>query len=81
MDPSTVYTYALHSFQDKSRFIAPEVVRSLLFQLTLAKEKAASLIPGEIRPIFNDGDDVIIVNSESGSHCCIFCDTLLCATY
>ncbi|XP_028405684.1 putative methyltransferase NSUN7 [Dendronephthya gigantea] len=51
--------------QDKSRLIAPEVVRSVLFQLTLAKEKAASLIPGEIRPIFNDGDDVIIVHSDS----------------
>lgn len=52
--------------QDKSRCLAPEVVRSVLLQLTLAKEKAAALIPGEIRPVFTEGDDVIVVHSDSG---------------
>lgn len=48
-------------------FIAPEVIRSVLFQMSLAKEKASEIIPGEIRQTFSDGDDVIIVNSNSGS--------------
>ena len=52
--------------QDKSRCLAPEVVRSVLLQLTIAKEKAVALIPGEIRPVFGEGDDVIVVNSDSG---------------
>eukprot|EP00794_Sanderia_malayensis_P007536 gene7536-8373_t len=53
--------------QDKSKYVTVEVMKSLLVEMAAQKDKANSLIPGEMKSFMTDGDDVILTNPDSAS--------------
>ena len=55
------------TFQDKSKYTVVEVMKSLLVEMAMQKDKAMTLMPGEMKSfLLKDGDDVLLTNPDSG---------------
>ena len=55
------------SFQNKAKHLVVEVVKSMLVELAMQKDKAMNLVPGQMATfLVTDGDDVLLTNPDSG---------------
>lgn len=54
--------------QNKAKHLVVEVVKSMLVELAMQKDKAMNLVPGQMATfLVTDGDDVLLTNPDSGS--------------
>ena len=56
-------------FQDKSKYVIVEVMKSLLVEMAMQKDKAMTLMPGEMKSfLLKDSDDILLTNPDSGEN-------------